>query len=355
MNLQFTNNVAAAIDAFVATLKPASVFVHVDSNTAKFVLPVLQSQSTAVQGATIITSAAGDINKNIDAVTRIWDALSKARATRHSLLINVGGGVVTDMGGFAAATFKRGMSLLNVPTTLLGAVDASVGGKTGINFNGYKNQVGAFYQADMTIISTTFFDTLTPNDMLSGYAEMIKHALLKSTVAFNAVINYDITEATADFDAMLHLLQHNVLIKKKIVDDDPTEQGPRKALNLGHTAGHAIEAFAMNQRHNPVSHGFAVAQGLVIEAILSHLICGFDSALLHTLAAYVRKNYPPIMLTCDDYPQLLDYMRQDKKNDNAGDINFTLLAAPGEIRLDNIVDDKTIAAALDIYRDLTGL
>lgn len=353
--LIFTNNIADTIQDIVNELNPSDVFVHVDTNTAKFVMPILESQSEVVRNAKKIVSQAGDINKNIEALTTVWRALSAANATRTGLFINVGGGVITDLGGFAAATYKRGMSVVNVPTTLLAAVDASVGGKTGINFNGFKNQVGAFYDADYTLISTCFFQTLPEHEMLSGYAEMIKHALLKGSKAFRDVMAYDVTLPPVNPDALMNLLKESVLVKKEIVDQDPTEKGLRKALNLGHTVGHALESFSMNDRHNPISHGFAVAQGLLVETILSNMLKGFDSKDLQTLATYIKENYGPYAISCDDYPQLLAYMHQDKKNDNADDIIFTLLSSPGKVEINVAVSEKDICTAMDIYRDLMGI
>lgn len=354
-NLIFTNNVAQTIDDYVANLKPSEVFVHVDVNTAKFVLPILESQSESIRKARKIISQAGDINKNLEALTKIWQSLSDMKATRSGLFVNLGGGVVSDLGGFAAATFKRGMTILNVPTTLLGAVDASVGGKTGINFNGIKNQVGTFYEADATLISTCFFQTLTQHERLSGYAEIIKHSLLKGKGAFIDVMKYDVNLPPVDPDALMNLLKESVLLKKEYVDKDPNEKNLRKALNLGHTVAHAIESFAMNVRLNPVSHGYAVAQGLVVEAILSNRQKGFDSGDLQMLAKYIKENYTPYYITCDDYPKLLEYMHQDKKNKNSDDIVFTLLSAPGKPILDVAVSEEEIRNALDIYRDLMGL
>lgn len=353
--LIFTNNVANTIDKIVKELGATDIYVHVDANTAKFVLPIIDTTSTIVANATKIISVGGDTNKTVDAAAKIWQRLAESAATRHALLINLGGGVVTDMGGFAAATYKRGINFINVPTTLLGAVDASVGGKTGVNFAGVKNMVGVFAQPVATIISTIFFGTLTNYEMLSGYAEMIKHGLLKDAGTLAGVLRYDPTLPPHTPDELLDLLRENVLVKQDIVSKDPTEQGLRKVLNLGHTVGHAIESFAMNDRNNPVAHGYAVAQGLVVEAVLSNMILGFDSTTLHKLADTVRRIYTPCDITCDDYPRLLGYMRQDKKNINAGEINFTLLAAPGDPRIDMVVPDKEICAALDIYRDLMGL
>ncbi len=191
-NLLFTNSVERAIDDMAGKLNPVSVFVLVDSNTASFVLPRLRSQSKAIASATVVQTKAGEENKNLDSLASIWKTLGDQGATRSSLLINIGGGVITDMGAFAASTFKRGIPFINVPTTLLGAVDASVGGKTGINFNSLKNEVGLFREAELVIVSTTFFRTLTNAEMLSGYAEMLKHAMLSSREMTDRLLRYDI-------------------------------------------------------------------------------------------------------------------------------------------------------------------
>lgn len=350
--LIFTNYVSQTIDEIADSLNPSGIFVIVDVNTESFVLPRLQSFSTAVSKAKVITVKAGDMNKNLDALQLIWRKLTAEGCTRNSLIINLGGGMVTDMGAFAASTFKRGVRFINVPTTLLGAVDASVGGKTGINFNNLKNQIGVFAEAEAVIISTTFFSTLTPQELYSGYAEMLKHALLSSTDELAALLEVDVTDI--DPDALLALLEKSVMVKKGVVDQDPTEQNIRRALNLGHTCGHAFETFAM-ERKSPISHGYAVAYGLIPAMVLSNMIEGFDSGLLHSVASYIVKHYGAFDFSCDDYPRLLALMGQDKKNKVAGQINFTLLKAPGEPVIDCMVDDDKIKAALDITRDLMGL
>lgn len=350
--LIFTNHPFDAIDNFVNDINPSKVFVLVDFNTASFVLPRLQAMSKAVADATVITTKAGDMNKNLDSLTAIWNRLTEAGATRNSLLINVGGGVVTDMGAFAAATFKRGMKFLNVPTTLLGAVDASVGGKTGINYSNLKNHIGTFTNAEAVIISTIFFNTLTTEELKSGYGEMLKHALLSSKKDFNTLLDIDITEV--DSDRLLDLLKESVMVKKNIVDNDPDEKGLRKALNLGHTAGHAFESLAM-ARKSPIPHGYAVVYGLVTEMVLSHIKFNFPSDLIYRFAQYVKDVYGPFVFTCDDYNALLGYMRQDKKNAVVGEVAFTLLKDVGDCQINCVVADTEIRNALDITRDLFGI
>lgn len=353
--LLFTNHVAEAIDSIVTHAGNSAapkVFVLVDSNTESFVLPRMQMMSKAVATAGIITTHPGDENKNLDALTAIWQHLSDKGGTRSSVLINLGGGMVTDMGAFAASTFKRGIDFINVPTTLLGAVDASVGGKTGINFNGLKNEIGVFSSARTVIISTIFFNTLPLTELRSGYAEMLKHGMIASADAFHRLLGYRVEEL--DPERLLDLLKESVTVKGDIVAADPTEQGIRRALNLGHTAGHAFESLAL-ERKSPIPHGYAVAYGLVVAAVISHMKLGFPSDEVHKIASYIRANYGAFAISCDDYPRLLELMSHDKKNTTPDAVNFTLLRKLGDVVTDNTVSTGDITAALDIYRDLLGL
>lgn len=352
--LIFTNMVGEAVDDLVGALGNPAVYVIVDTNTAQYVLPTLTAQSQAVQNAHVITIKSGDVNKNLDSIQGVWKELHNAGATRSSVIINVGGGVVTDLGGFAAATFKRGMRTINVPTTLLGAVDASVGGKTGINFNGCKNEIGAFTEPLASVISTGFFVTLSQQELLSGYAEMLKHALLESREELDMLLGYSVAYPIFDADRLLELLRRSVAVKQRIVEQDYTEGGMRKALNLGHTVGHAFESLAL-RRQSPIPHGYAVAWGCVVALVLSHLRLGFPSDVLHKFAAYVRKNYGAFDFTCDDYPALIELMRHDKKNSSPQQICFTLLADVGDPRINTVVEPDDIKNALDIYRDLMGV
>ncbi len=353
MNQQliFSNNVAIELDKIVEGSNPSGVFVLVDENTERMVMPRLNS-SQAIANATVITVKAGDVNKNLDSLSWIWRQLGENGGTRHSLLINLGGGVVTDMGAFAAATFKRGIRCVNIPTTLLAAVDASVGGKTGINFNGYKNEIGAFSEADAVIISTAFFDTLPTSELWSGYAEMLKHGLISDKRHFAELLDYAIEQN--DKEHLLLLLQRSVRVKADIVETDPLERGIRRALNLGHTVGHAFESLALD-RKLPIPHGYAVAWGMVVELVLSHLQLDFPSDMLQRFASYVYDNYGAFVIGCDDYPELLRLMSHDKKNVTAGEINFTLLKDVGAVEIDHSATVDEIKTALDIYRDFMHL
>lgn len=349
--LIFTNEVARELSGLIEAANPHGVYVLADSNTERLVWPALVAACPSLGTAGLITIPAGDINKNLDSLSHIWSELQRMGANRHSLMINVGGGMITDIGGFAASTFKRGMRFVNVPTTLLGAVDASVGGKTGINFGGLKNEIGAFREAEDVVISTAMFASLPDSEMYSGYAEMIKHGLLESEGALMALLSYN--PCAHDFSCMLQLLESSVGVKRRVVAEDPTEKGLRKSLNLGHTAGHAFESLAM-EKGAPVAHGYAVAWGIVTELVLSHMHKGFSTALLRRIAGYVREHYGVPSITCDDYPRLLELMHHDKKNlDNR--INFTMLEAPGVVAIDCTAEEEEIKVALDIFRDLMSM
>ncbi|MCM1505502.1 MAG: 3-dehydroquinate synthase [Muribaculum sp.] len=351
-NLLFTNHVAQALDELVEKLEPVSVHLLVDANTATFVLPRMQQESAVVRNAKIIeTGGAGELFKNLSTVSDIWKQLSDDGATRRSLLINLGGGVITDMGAFAAATFKRGIPFVNIPTTLLGAVDASVGGKTGINFNSLKNEIGLFADAELVIVSTTFFRTLTSQQLLEGYAEMIKHALLTSDEMTTRLLKYNVT--AYEPDQLLKLLRESVEVKCKYVADDPTDCNTRQSLNLGHTFAHAFEELAM-ERKAPLSHGYAVAFGLVASLILSHMKLNMPTATLNAYTDYVRNHYGVFDFSCDDYPRLLSYMAHDKKNitNDDGVYTFTLLRNVGEPLVKQSIAATDVTAALDIYRDM---
>ncbi len=345
-NIVFSTDISEALDNVLTVKSFNRIFVIVDENTRRLALPLVNSGH--VEHAHVITIGAGEVNKNLNTLTHVWIELGTNGATRHSLIINIGGGVVTDLGGFAATTFKRGLPFVNCPTTLLAAVDAAVGGKTGINFAGMKNEIGCFAKASDVIISTGFFSTLPIEEFKSGYAEMLKHAMLSDTAAFHALLDIDFNRISGEW--LLTQLKTSVKVKADIVQRDPHEQGLRQALNLGHTVGHAFESLAL-QRGKPVPHGYAIAWGLVVETILSRLLRQFDSNHMQRLATFVRENYGIFNITCDDYAELLHFMHHDKKSMN-GEINCTLLNSCGNVNTGNTIDPSDMKAALDIYRDL---
>ncbi|MDE7410644.1 MAG: 3-dehydroquinate synthase [Paramuribaculum sp.] len=349
----FTENPGGVVDTLISDMNPAGVCIIADSNTAHCVLPRLREESAKLKDAPVIEFPAGDGNKILSTLASVWEAMESNKLTRRSLIVNAGGGVVTDLGGFAAATFKRGLRFVNLPTTLLSAVDAAVGGKTGINFNGLKNEIGVFKEADAVVVSTRYFSTLPSVELLSGYGEVIKHALIDSSENLLRVLDYDISGN--DLSALQNILCDSVEVKRRIVKVDPYEKGLRKSLNLGHTVAHAIEAQAMRNGVAVPAHGVAVVWGLIVDMVLSHMLLGLDSKWLHAVARYVRIHYPAMSVTCSDYTSLIELMRHDKKNTDTSSINFTLLEAPGKVVPDCIVSPDDIRTALDITRDLLGV
>lgn len=343
----FSNDLHDAIGTALQGLDYNKVVILTDVNARQFALPKVADVPVVAQSP-LITIKSGDINKNIEAAAAVWKQLESAGATRRTIIINIGGGVVTDLGGFAASVFKRGIRFINVPTTLLGAVDASIGGKTGVNFNGLKNEIGVFNEACVVVISTIFFDTLPDTELLSGYAEMLKHGLLSDKQYLAALLNHDVIDGNRE--ELLDLLRRSVIIKRDIVAADPHEHGLRRALNLGHTVGHAFESLAM-RRNEPVPHGYAVAWGLVVELVLSHMAYKFPAETLHSVAQFVKENYGTFAIGCDDYNDLLALMHHDKKS-IGGEINCSLLADVGDLRLGSTMSDDDVKSALDLYRDM---
>ena len=326
-----------------------------------------------LKGITRFTIEVGDIHKNLKSVTWVWDKLQEYGATRHSLMINLGGGMVTDLGGFAASTFKRGIPFINIPTTLLAMVDASVGGKTGFNYGGLKNEIGVFSNARSVILDTIFLRTLDRENIYSGYAEMLKHGLINNEQMWAQLLNFDLASlgnsensensensdyseysensensAPSPLKLLSAMIADSVAVKQRIVLEDPTEQGIRKALNLGHTAGHAFESLALERK--PVLHGYAVAWGLIVELYLSCIKTGFPTDKMRQTVSFIREHYGRMAISCDDYPRLIELMHHDKKN-VGNTINFTLLGNIGDIRINQHATEEEIKEAFDFYRE----
>lgn len=342
-----SKNLEAELKAAINDCEHDRIFILCDEVTHRLCLPVV-SDFECIKGAKIITVPAGDVNKGLESVGHIWEELQQGGATRHSLMINLGGGMVTDMGGFAASCFKRGINFINIPTTLLAMVDASVGGKTGVNFGGLKNEIGVFNDSRYVILSTLFLRTLDSENIRSGYAEMLKHGLITKELSMWAeLVEFDLSEP--DLEQLSRMLAESVAVKEHIVEEDPHEHGIRKALNVGHTAGHALESWAM--RHDcAVLHGYAVAWGMVVELYLSATKCGFPTDKMRQTVRFIRENYGMLGITCKDYPELLELMTHDKKN-TAGIINFTLLDDLGGILINQTATQDEIMEALDFFRE----
>ena len=330
----------------IAECEHDKIFILTDQTTHDMCLPKLQN-FLCLKGAQSIVIKAGDTNKTLDSLAEVWTALSQGGATRHSLMINLGGGMVTDLGGFAASTFKRGIDFINIPTTLLAMVDASVGGKTGINFGGLKNEIGVFSDSKFVIINTQFLDTLDHDNICSGYAEMLKHGLISDNKHWAELVGFNL--AQPDLAQLQRMVAESIKVKERIVTEDPHEHGIRKALNLGHTVGHSLESFDM--KHGlPVLHGYAVAYGMVCELYLSARKTGFPTDKMHQTVRFILDHYGRLPYTCDDYPELLELMRHDKKN-TSGIINFTLLGGIGDIRINQTATKEEIEEALDFLRE----
>ena len=366
-----SNEIEHDLATAVAESEHDRVFVLTDDTTHECCLPKVAAL-LAQYDAVPITIAHGDQHKTLAALGDVWTALQQGGATRHSLLINLGGGMITDLGGFAAATFKRGINFINIPTTLLAMVDAAVGGKTGINFGGLKNEIGAFADARFVIINTCFLDTLDAENLCSGYAEMLKHALISDERMWAEHVNFDLSQP--NLAELQRMVAESISVKERIVAEDPHEHGIRKALNFGHTIGHALEEFALQQaggavvstaptyqttggtvvsiapKKRPLLHGYAVAFGLIGELYMSARKAGFPTERLHQTARFIRENYAQTEFTCNDYPTLLNLMRHDKKN-TSGVINFTLLHNIGDIRINQTATDEEICEALDFIRE----
>lgn len=341
-----SEDLQADLTAAVSECEHDRIFILTDTTTQQACLPLISSYP-CLQGATVITIGASDVEKTLQSTSHVWEELQRGGATRHSLLINLGGGMVTDLGGFAASTFKRGINFINIPTTLLSMVDASVGGKTGINFGGLKNEIGVFNDSRYVILCTAFLKTLDDENMRSGYAEMLKHGLISTTQHWQELISFDIT--APDLNILQRMVADSVSVKERVVTEDPHEHGIRKALNLGHTVGHAFESWAM-RKGTPILHGYAVAFGLIPELYLAATKTGFPVEIMRQAVRYIRDTYGILPISCDDYPELIELMTHDKKN-TAGIINFTLLSSIGEVTINQTATDKEIEEALDFFRE----
>ncbi len=291
---------------------------------------------------------AGENNKKIGSVVKIWEFLSKNGGDRKSLLINIGGGMLTDLAAFAATTFKRGIDFLNVPTTLLSQVDASVGGKTGINFAGLKNEIGTFKEPVAVIINATFLKTIDKKKFISGFAEMIKHGLIFSPSHLKELREFDLRNI--DYGHLQNIVRNSVDIKTHFVRNDPTEQNIRKALNFGHTIGHAFESYAMGQ-NKPIEHGYAVAYGMIAELYLSAEKCGFPVKESEIMTEWLLDLYGRFDIQEKDFDPLFELMTHDKKNE-AGRINFTLLSDIGRMEINQNCSKELVYKSLNYFTKL---
>jgi len=313
----------------------SKIVIMVDENTHDYCLEYLLTTFEELADAEVMLLPAGEENKVLEVCYQVWEALSEYQIGRKDLVINLGGGVVTDMGGFIAGVFKRGLDFIQIPTTLLGMVDAAIGGKTGIDLGPYKNQLGVFQQPIQVIVDPAFLGTLGESELMNGYAEMLKHALIADAQLWKELKLNDIQQLTD-----LVLIRRSSMIKMNIVEKDPLEQNVRKLLNFGHTLGHAIEGYLL-QQEEPVGHGHAVALGMIAETYLSYKKGMIDQSALNEVVGRLIAYYTIPEMSDEDIQQLLVLCRNDKKNEE-NKINCTLLSAIGNGKIDYFVSDKEV-------------
>jgi len=334
-----------ALESHLKTSNYSSIFILVDENTKEHCLPIFLASLGRNYNIEIIEITSGEINKSIATCLKVWEELSKRGADRQSLLINLGGGVITDLGGFVASTYRRGIDFINIPTSLLAMVDASVGGKTGVDMGMLKNQIGVINQPNMVLIIPKFLNTLDTRQLNSGFAEMLKHGLITSEPFWRVLKQVD------SVDQLEEHIYESILIKNEIVRQDPREKSLRKILNFGHTLGHAIETYFLdNTERESLLHGEAIAIGMILEAYLSHQQTGLGINQLEDIKKTISKHFKQVDFEDKDIHAIIDLLKYDKKNSH-GSIFFVLLKRIGEAQIDNRVPDDILSQAFSYYKE----
>ena len=341
----FNENGVAEINNLIERKRYSSIFLICDENSHEHCVPAFLSEIETEIKIEIIEIEAGEELKNITTCVDIWSTLAELGADRKSLIINVGGGVITDIGGFIAATFKRGIDFINVPTTLLAMVDASVGGKNGVDLGHLKNQIGTIVNPEMVFINTIFLNTLPQREMISGYAEMLKHGLIFDETYWQKCAQFD----QINFNDLHQLIYRSVEIKNTIVSQDPFENGIRKALNFGHTLGHAIESYFLESQ-NQLLHGEAIAIGMILESYLSKTKKMLTNQSYILIKTTLKKIYSTVIFTKNDIDAIIELLIHDKKN-AYGQVQFVLLDGIGAVELNQIIDNSIIFNAFADYAE----
>lgn len=341
----FLGDVEESLREFLAQRSYSRLIVLVDEHTKEYCLPRITAALTGREWSRIVIPS-GEQNKDLETCRIIWERMMAVRTDRKSLVIDLGGGVIGDMGGFCASTFKRGVDFVQIPTTLLAQVDASIGGKLGIDFSQVKNSIGLFRNPEAVFVDPGFLSTLPGKEIRSGFAEIVKHSLIADRHQWEQLRQID------DLDRVewKQLIGPSLEIKRRIVLEDPYEQGLRKALNFGHTVGHAVESFALGTTR-PLLHGEAVAIGMVCEAYLSHHQLGLAEAQLQQISEFILRIYDHYPLDIDQMDTLLGLMANDKKNEG-GEINFSLLPAAGSVKVNQAAEPSAIEESLLYYNGL---
>jgi len=345
--VNFQKDAYSKLNKYILNSKVSTLFILVDENTKIHCLPILLQELSTKKSIQIIEIEAGEIFKNIDTCTLVWNILIKQHADRESLLLNLGGGVITDLGGFGASTFKRGINFINIPTTLLSMVDASVGGKTGVDLGVLKNQIGMFSNPKMVVIDTRYLKTVSTREIRSGLAEIIKYSLTFDKELWNELKELNILK----INMLNTLIYRSIVIKNEVVLKDPKEKGIRKVLNFGHTLGHAIESFFLASKNKEnLTHGEAIAVGIITETYISNKLLNFPSEKLKLIKQTILSIYNKIAIDTSDYNGIIELLIHDKKNVN-GQVNFVLLTNYEEFKLNCIVKTDLIMDALNYYKE----
>lgn len=344
-NIYFEDAGYQALSQYLTENKLDTVFVLVDGHTAEYCFDTLKKKLKSPLTIHKIVIPAGEQHKNIETCNQVWQELVELNADRKSVLINLGGGMVTDLGGFASATFKRGIRFINIPTTLLSMVDASVGSKTGVDLDNLKNLIGLFANPDMVLIDTAYLTTLPKREFNSGLAEIVKYGLTFDAELLEKIWTFD----QHNTDTLQEVIYTSVQIKNKVVLEDFKENGLRKTLNYGHTVGHAIESFYLKSNDLPtLLHGEAIAIGMVVEAYLSHKKYGFDRTILERLKNWAIATYGKTELHKEHYSRFLSLMQHDKKNEQ-GTVKYVLLKAVEDFMINVEADEQIVMKGLDYY------
>jgi len=344
--IYFNENAYEALNLHLSQNKYSNIFIIVDSNTNEYCLPTLLPYIETNLEVEIIEFEAGEEHKNIETCVEIWKVLTELGGDRKSLIINLGGGVVTDLGGFVASTFKRGVDFIHMPTTLLSMVDASVGGKNGVDLGNLKNQIGVINVPNMVLIDTQYLETVPQNEMRSGLAEMLKHGLIYDKNYWEQFLDLN----AIDFDMLDELIHRSVVIKNEIVKQDPTEKNIRKALNFGHTLGHAIESYFLeNENKTTLLHGEAIAVGMILESYISLKKGLINKDEYSQIKNTIKSIYDDVVFNEEDIEPILELLIHDKKNEY-GTIQFALIEGIGNIKINQSVETELILEAFEDYK-----
>ncbi|WP_397362798.1 3-dehydroquinate synthase [Olleya sp. R77988] len=345
-NIHFNKQSYLELNSYLKQNNFSNIFILVDSNTSTHCLPQLLGKIETDLTIEIIEIEAGEKHKTIETCLQVWQTLSELRADRKTLMINLGGGVVTDLGGFIACTYQRGIQFINIPTTLLSMVDASIGGKNGVDLGAIKNQIGIIKTPNMVLIDTNYLSTLSSREMRSGLAEMLKHGLIRNLQYYNELSKL----SNLTLEDLDRLIYDSVIIKKEIVEIDPTEQNLRKSLNFGHTLGHAIESYYLNHKTKALLHGEAIAIGMILEAYLSSQLLEFPMKEAEDIKKNTINVFGKIDIPENDIAPIIELMKFDKKNEK-GTINFVLLKSIGEPKINCVASNELIINSFKFYNE----